>query len=321
LVVNSFVAEHSEQTGKVMKRVCLFSRIIMLCSLLFASSKEFARSCQRTGYNRLAIAAFSSPTRPSGESSTNQGQDEDVDADYFLPPWNHPSVSERATKKNALRSRQHVNPLARRFQMPTLLSPDWPKDTFNDMSRPLFLDIGCAKGGFMLDVAKANPEDYNYLGLEIRPLVAYHAQERVERHGLTGHLGFVGCNANVDLERLLTLYDAQDRLQMTTIQYPDPHFKAQHAKRRVVTPELVTALAKFMPMDATVFLQSDVQSVLDEMRLEFRQQPELFQDQREGLDEYLDENLIGIPTEREVSVLERGLPVYRSIFKRTSKAL
>jgi tRNA (guanine-N7-)-methyltransferase len=89
----------------------------------------------------------------------------------------------------------------------------------------------------------------------------------------------------------------------------------------VVTPELVTALAKFMPTDATVFLQSDVQSVLDEMRLEFRQQPEFFQDQREGLDEYIEENLIGIPTEREVSVLERGLPVYRSIFKRTSKAL
>ena len=304
-----------------MKQVCLLSRIIMLCSLLFASSKEFERSCQRIGYNRFAVAAFSSPARPSEESSTsNQGQDEE-DPDYYLPPWNHPSVSARATKKNALRSRQHVNPLARRFQMPTLLSPDWPKDTFNDMSRPLFLDIGCAKGGFMLDVAKANPEDYNYLGLEIRPLVAYHAQERVERHGLTGHLGFVGCNANVDLERLLTLYGAQDRLQMTTIQYPDPHFKAQHAKRRVVTTELVTALAKFMPTDATVFLQSDVQSVLDEMRLEFRQQPEFFHDQREGIDEYLEDNLIGIPTERELRVVERGLPVYRSVFKRTSTVL
>jgi tRNA (guanine-N7-)-methyltransferase len=304
-----------------MKRVCLFSSIIMLCSLLFVSPKEFARSYQRAGYNKFAMAAFSSPTRPSEESSTsNQGKDED-DPDYFLPPWSHPSVSERATNKNALRSRQHVNPLSRRFQMQALLSPDWPNDTFNDMSRPLFLDIGCAKGGFMLDVAKASPEDYNYLGLEIRPLVAYHAQERVEKHGLTGHLGFVGCNANVDLERLLTLYDAQDRLQMTTIQYPDPHFKAQHAKRRVVTPELVSALAKFMPTDATVFLQSDIQSLLDEMRLEFRQQPEFFQDQREGLDEYLEDNVIGIPTEREVSVLEKGLPVYRSVFKRTSKAL
>jgi tRNA (guanine-N7-)-methyltransferase len=303
-----------------MKQVCLFNHSIMFCSLLFASSKEFSRSCQRTGYNRLAVAAFSSPTRPSGESSTNQGQAED-DADFHLPPWNHPSVSERASKRSALRSRQHVNPLARRFQMPTLLSPDWPKDTFDDMSRPLFLDIGCAKGGFLVDVAKANPEDYNYLGLEIRPLVAYNAQERVEKHHLTGHLGFVGCNANVDLERLLTLYDAQDKLQMATIQYPDPHFKASHAKRRVVTPELVTALAKFMPTDATVFLQSDVQSVLDEMRLEFRQHPELFQDEREGIDEYLEENLIGIPTEREISVLEKGLPVYRSIFKRTSKVL
>ena len=107
---------------------------------------------------------------------------------------------------------------------------------------------------------------------------------------------------------------------MVTIQFPDPHFKNRHAKRRVVTRELVTTLAKFMPSGSTVFLQSDIQSVLDGMRFQFRAQSDYFVDEIQNVDEYLPTNLFGIPTEREISVLERGLPVYRTTFKRSSAA-
>lgn len=236
-------------------------------------------------------------------------------------PWVNDRLPERAQGKNPFRSRQHVNPLSNKFQQQTILTEDWPRDVFPDMSKPLFLDIGCSRGGFLVDIAKQRPNDYNYLGLEIRPIVVYHAQRRVEKHSLKGVLDFVGCNANVDLERLMTLAEAQDKLKMVAIQFPDPHFKARHAKRRVVTPELVLALAKFMPEGATVFLQSDIQSVLDDMRLQFREQPLYFQDKKEGLEEYVEENIFGIPTEREISVLDKGLPVYRAVLTRTNAPL
>ena len=67
---------------------------------------------------------------------------------------------------------------------------------------------------------------------------------------------------------------------------------------------------------STVFLQSDIQPVLDEMRAQFREQPDYFQDKYESIHDYEDENIIGLPTERETSVLERDLPVYRAIFTR-----
>lgn len=280
--------------------------ILMIYSLFFASSKYIARA-----YRRKAVLAFSAKL-PSDTRDTGKSESEEVES-----PWTNPRLSERAQGKNAFRSRQHVNPLSNKFQLPTVVSPDWPRDVFDDMSKPLFLDIGCSRGGFLVDIATQRPDDYNYLGLEIRPIVVYHAQQRVEKHNLQGSLGFVGCNANVDLERLLTLADAKDKLQIAAIQFPDPHFKARHAKRRVVRPELVTTLAKFMPSGAKIFLQSDIQSVLDDMRLQFREQPEYFQDTQESLEDYLEENMFGIPTEREVSVLEKGLPVYRAVFTRT----
>jgi tRNA (guanine-N7-)-methyltransferase len=219
------------------------------------------------------------------------------------PPWNAPTVPLRvATKRrnNNARFRQHVNPLARSYQRPTLLPDNWPTCVYDDLSKPLHLDIGCGKGGFLIDLCLERerkqtieadtagtilPVDCNYLGLEIRPGVAAYAKDRIATHQLQGRLDFLGCNANVDLERLLDVYRQQHLrccvdttarngqeltttaavttttavLQCVTIQFPDPHFKTQHAKRRVVTPQLIDTLAEYMPTGSTVFLQSDVQ--------------------------------------------------------------
>ena len=169
-------------------------------------------------------------------------------------------------------------------------------------------------------------ESYNYLGLEIRPLVAQFAKERVTGRGLKGKVDFVGCNANVDLDRLLMRYhDAASTLEhpllltRVSIQYPDPHFKTQHAKRRVVTPGLIDTIAKFMPPSSgVVFLQSDVQPVLDDMRDRFAEVPKYFSlDAMHQENEYLPHNPLGVATEREGSVLKKDLPVYRVLFQRT----
>ena len=182
------------------------------------------------------------------------------------------------------------------------------------------------------DAAKS----YNYLGLEIRPLVASYARERVIVHDVGGHLDYIGCNANVDLRRILARYHQQQQpsddvtdsssspglqLQRVSIQFPDPHFKSKRAKRRVVTRELVNILAANMPTDGTgiIFLQSDVQSMLDDMRFRFRESPAYFRDSLEDMTSYVPDNMMGVATEREVSVLKQDKPVYRSVFTRTAE--
>ena len=65
--------------------------------------------------------------------------------------------------------RQHVNPLSRVHQRPLPLPP--PAELFSEPARPIHLDIGSARGGFLLELAQQEP-GRNYLGVEIRqPLV------------------------------------------------------------------------------------------------------------------------------------------------------
>ena len=285
-------------------------------------------------YPKAGTAALLFSSDDTTSSSNN-----DTDTVMVQSPWHTPLVVERVIKKrkrNKARFRQHVNPLARIYQRPTELSKDWPRNVLDDCTKPLHVDIGCGKGGFLIDSVKAAvdkeknkaPVPFNYLGLEIRPGVAQYAKERIAVHGMTGVLEFVGCNANVDLERLLQRYHDANKesstsssmllLELASIQFPDPHFKSQHAKRRVVTADLIRTLAKFMPADGQVFLQSDVQTVLDDMRQRFREDgSSYFEDTMEHLYEYLPDNPLGVPTEREVSVLVQNKPVYRSMFRRT----
>jgi tRNA G46 methylase TrmB len=45
------------------------------------------------------------------------------------------------------------------------------------------------------------------------------------------------------------------------IQFPDPHFKKKHRKRRIFQPDLVKAICDLLPPGGQLFLQSDVKMV------------------------------------------------------------
>ncbi|MFN5726794.1 MAG: tRNA (guanosine(46)-N7)-methyltransferase TrmB, partial [Pseudanabaena sp.] len=73
------------------------------------------------------------------------------------------NVSRRA------RVREHVNPLAKKYSV-AIAPPIWA-EVYADCSKPLSLDIGSARGRYILQMAQLKP-DWNFLGLEIRePLV------------------------------------------------------------------------------------------------------------------------------------------------------
>lgn len=316
----------------IQNRIQFFSNAFMTETFQISISSN-----AHTLSSRLCSSIDSNNSSPgtdrSGDSNALQNEEQ---ADDTASPL--PIIKKSKRKSNDTRFRQHVNPLARKYQIPIQVADDWVEQEFSDPSLPLHLDIGCGKGGFLLDLAtdavlspSSDRTRRNYLGLEIRPSVAEYAQARVDKWKLSGHVHFIGCNANVDLDRLLSHYTTTNSstyidnnneagtLDFVTIQFPDPHFKKRQVKRRVVNSGLILTLAKFMGEGTTVFLQSDVKDVLDDMRTRFRDHEDYFVDQVEQEQEYLEENPLGIATERELSVLKRDLPVYRTTFRRTGK--
>jgi tRNA (guanine-N7-)-methyltransferase len=212
----------------------------------------------------------------------------------------------------AVRVRQHVNPLGKKYQTPA--SPQDLEKIYAKPNQALHLDIGCAKGLFLVNMAKIEP-NWNYLGLEIREPLVVEANKLRSELGFT-NLHYLFCNVNNSMHSLLSSLPPRS-LQRVTIQFPDPWFKTRHAKRRVVQPELVADLATYLTVGGMVFLQSDMEFVAVEMRDRFAENPFF---EKIGTGEWLAENPLPVPTEREIGTQKKGEPVYRALFVRREVA-
>ena len=205
-----------------------------------------------------------------------------------------------------VRVHQHVNPLSPFYTIepePIDIDP-----VFANPDLPLHIDIGCARGRFLLRMAELE-KSRNFLGIEIRKPLVDEANSLAAEAGLT-NLHYHFANAMLWLGKLLEKIP-DGRIDVVTIQFPDPWFKKRHAKRRMVNKELVDAVVEKLAGDGKIFVQTDIEFLAEEMS-------ELFcADQR--LNEIkTTENPFAIKTERETAVEEKELPVYRTTWKKSA---
>ncbi len=203
-----------------------------------------------------------------------------------------------------VRVHQHVNPLAPYYRQPP--QPIEVEHVFANADLPVHLDIGCARGRFIFRMAEAE-RAWNFLGVEIREPLVIEANEIAMEAGL-GNLHYAFCNAMLSLDKLIERIP-DGLLQAATIQFPDPWFKKKHAKRRMVNKQLVEMIAARIAPGGRVFIQTDIESLADEMFRMFRG--------NERFEEIaIDANPFPIKTEREKAVEDKGLPVKRALFGR-----
>ena len=211
--------------------------------------------------------------------------------------------------------RQHVNPLSRVHQRPLPLPP--PAELFGEPARPIHLDIGSARGGFLLELAQQEPWR-NYLGVEIRQPLVQAAE--ADRQSLDlRNLHYLYCNANVSLEQWLRVLPT-GQLERVSIQFPDPWFKKKHHKRRVLQPALLLAIAGPLAEQQELFIQSDVLEVIEPMVLLIEASGYFQRPPQDGRP-WRHDNPLAVATERELLVLQQGLPVYRVLYERNCQPL
>ncbi len=204
-----------------------------------------------------------------------------------------------------VRVHQHVNPLAPYFRFTP--RPLEIKQIFADPTLPLHLDIGSARGRFILKMAEIE-KGWNFLGVEIRePLV--EEANRIAREQELINLHYEFCNAMIALGKLIEQFP-ENILRAVTIQFPDPWFKKKHAKRRMVNAELVETVVRHLAKNGRIFVQTDIEFLAGEMF-------GLLSKNRHLREIEISENPFLIKTERERAVEEKDLKIYRRIFEKS----
>ena len=156
--------------------------------------------------------------------------------------------------------RQHVNPLSRNFEeierIPSLLK------MFDDSKLNLHLDIGCASGDFLFDLALINT-NWNYLGIEIRERLVKKAKLKVQDREIK-NLYFVFGSANNIFNDVKNKFIIEN-LKSISFNFPDPWFKKRHHKRRVIQKKFINTLASSLQTGSLIFIKTDVKDLFDYM--------------------------------------------------------
>ena len=206
--------------------------------------------------------------------------------------------------------RQHVNPLSQFFQLP--LSLPSKSILFKESHYPIHLDIGSAKGEFLIELASKFPK-WNFLGLEIREALVSSSERKRQRLELQ-NLRFLYCNVNVSLDEWLSDL-AFSQLKRVSIQFPDPWFKRKHIKRRVLQTTLLDSIARHMSKDGELFIQSDILNLIESMTSVIESSKYFDRRYLKGV-KWLDKNPYEVSTDRELFVLKKNLPIYRAMYIR-----
>lgn len=186
---------------------------------------------------------------------------------------------------------KQVNPLKRRHggKLASLPARWFELSYGSRVHRGLVVDVGCGDGAWVLAAAAAFPE-LNFLGLDVRDVMPPSS----------GNAQFLAANTSEgDLDRLLRMAPS---VKFVFAQFPDPHWKARHRKRAMITASLCRAVAL---SGAFFVVKTDCKHVVDDATRAARESPALLT-MVDNVDGDL-EKLIAIPTERQEYAQARDL--------------
>jgi tRNA (guanine-N7-)-methyltransferase len=148
-------------------------------------------------------------------------------------------------------------------------SSEW-SNYFKNPELPVHLDIGSARGKFLIDLAEMHPTR-NFIGIEIRNKLVEEANEiiKLSSSQVTGKANCIFFCANLLSESHQNLLEkslSSLNVNRISILFPDPWIKNKHQPRRVVQVPVVTCLAKILCKKGELIIASDVESVIQDAR-------------------------------------------------------
>jgi len=168
---------------------------------------------------------------------------------------------------------------------------------------PVALEIGCGKGGFVIQLAKATPK-VNYLALEKMSNVILTPMEAVKKEGVE-NVRFLNIRAEC-----LPCYIPENSLDVIYLNFSTPLPKLGYATQRLTHRNFLELYKKFLKKGGCVLQKTDDREFFDFSLEEFRACGFKLEEVTYNLHENGNPEW-NIVTEYEQKWVERGLPIHR----------
>lgn len=114
---------------------------------------------------------------------------------------------------------------------PEELRGKWQNE-FNN-GKPVYLELGCGKGGFISQAASAN-QDKNFIAVDIKNEMLVLAKRKIEAEYEKKNLPLDNVRIFIkNIEQIDNVFDRQDNIERIYINFCNPWPKSKHKKRRL----------------------------------------------------------------------------------------
>lgn len=182
---------------------------------------------------------------------------------------------------------------------------EWQKVYGN--SRPVEVEIGFGKGGFLVQVAQRFPER-NFLGLETAAKMVEYTAGRLQKRSIP-NVRLLRADAHYFLHRFVQ----NASIAAFHIYFPDPWPKRRHHKRRLLTPEFLQTVQRGIVPGGRVYFATDFQEYFAQIQKLFSTFPAF-----RALDpsDWVARRPQEAITNYEVKYRREGRPIYYALYER-----
>lgn len=121
--------------------------------------------------------------------------------------------------------------------------------------KPLRIELGCGKGGFMAQICRREPE-YNYLAVDIKSEVLVLAKRAIEAAYEGQSVTNVLLMAQ-NIEQIDQMLSPEDKIDRIYINFCNPWPKMKHKKRRLTHPRQLIKYREFLKKGGEIWFKTD----------------------------------------------------------------
>ena len=123
--------------------------------------------------------------------------------------------------------------------------------------RPLHIELGCGKGGFISQIAVYNP-DINYIAIDLVDAMLGLAKRKVEEKYKMANREIDNIYlTRYDIERINNILSKEDRVERIYINFCNPWPRGKHRKKRLTHTRQLEKYKEFLVDGGMVFFKTD----------------------------------------------------------------
>ena len=181
------------------------------------------------------------------------------------------------------------------------------KELFNN-DNPIFLELGCGKGGFISQLAVYNP-DINYIAIDLVDAMLGLAKRNIEEQYKLANREIDNIYiTRYDIERINNILSKDDKIERIYINFCNPWPRGKHKKRRLTHTRQLEKYKEFLAEGAKIYFKTDDDELFNESITYFKESG--FKIEKYTYDLETDINFWeNIETEHEKMFKEEGIKI------------